>query len=60
MHVCTGVQLAKLTPFRSFVVTTIAALTLTIMAILQFRGGAVTYVIVSHLHSPIRVSVLCT
>ena len=42
-----GVQIAKLSPFRSFVVLLMTALTLTIMAMLQFRGGTITYVIVS-------------
>ena len=40
-------QIAKMTPFRSFCVMVVTALTLTIMALLQLRGGTITYVIVS-------------
>ena len=36
-----------MTPFRSFVVTSMTAMTLTIMALLKFKGGTITYVIVS-------------
>ena len=36
-----------MTPFRSFVVTECTALTLTIMALLQLKGGTITYVVVS-------------
>ena len=36
-----------MTPFRSFVVTVMTALTLTIMALLNLKGGTITYVIVS-------------
>lgn len=43
-----GAQIAKLTPFRSFVVILMTALSLTIMALLKFKGGTITYVIVSH------------
>ena len=47
-----GVQIAKLSPFRSYVVILMMALSLTIMAILQFRGGTAVYVIVSLTHHP--------
>ena len=40
-------QIAKMTPFRSFCVVVVTALTLTIMALLQLKGGTITYVIVS-------------
>lgn len=43
-----GVQIAKLTPFRSYVVTLMTALSLTIMSLLKFKGGTITYVVVSH------------
>ena len=45
---CTAAtQIAKMTPFRSFCVMSVTALTLTIMALLQLKGGTITYVIVS-------------
>lgn len=42
-----GVQIAKLTPFRSYVVTLMTALSLTIMSLLKFKGGTITYAVVS-------------
>ena len=44
---CAGAQLAKMTPFRSFVVTLMTALSLTVMSLLKFKGGTITYVTVS-------------
>lgn len=44
-----GVQLAKMTPFRSAVVMAYTALSVSILALLQFKGGVITYVIVSPL-----------
>ncbi|DBA79742.1 hypothetical protein WJX77_004526 [Trebouxia sp. C0004] len=41
----TGAQIAKMTPFRSYVVTLMTALSLTIMSLLQFKGGTITYVL---------------
>ena len=37
-----------MTPFRSYVVTLMSALSLTIMSLLKFKGGTITYVVVSH------------
>ncbi len=42
-----GAQIAKLTPFRSYVVTLMTALSLTIMSLLKFKGGTITYAVVS-------------
>ena len=42
-----GAQIAKLTPFRSYVVTLMTALSLTIMSLLKFKAGTITYVVVS-------------
>ncbi len=52
MPALAGAQIAKMTPFRSFVVTIMTALTLTIMSLLKFKGGTITYVIVSVTASP--------
>ncbi|KAL0050688.1 hypothetical protein WJX82_005191 [Trebouxia sp. C0006] len=41
----TGAQIAKLTPFRSYVVTLMTALSLTIMSLLKFKGGTITYAV---------------
>ncbi len=42
-----GVQLAKMTPFRSAVVMMFSALSIAILALLKLKGGVITYVIVS-------------
>ncbi len=47
MSVCAGVQLAKMTPFRSAVVMAYTAVSITILSLLQLKGGVITYVIVS-------------
>ncbi|KAL0050078.1 hypothetical protein WJX82_004015 [Trebouxia sp. C0006] len=41
-----GVQLAKMTPFRSAVVMAYTAVSITILSLLQLKGGVITYVIV--------------
>lgn len=47
VSVCAGVQLAKMTPFRSAVVMAYTAVSITILSLLQLKGGVITYVIVS-------------
>ncbi len=47
VSVCVGVQLAKMTPFRSAVVMAYTAVSITVLSLLQLKGGVITYVIVS-------------
>ena len=47
-----AVQLAKMTPCRSAIVMLYTALSISVLAILQLKGGVITYAIVSHFHTP--------
>ena len=43
---CTGVCMAKMTPFRSYMVTVTAAAETAILGTLQMKGGVITYIMV--------------
>lgn len=54
-----GIQIAKMSPFRSYVVTTASALTASVAVSLGLTGGATTYINVSHLCMSAMLTFTC-
>ena len=43
---CTGVGMAKMTPFRSYIVTSTVAAETALLGTVQLKGGVITYIMV--------------